>query len=117
VTDPPAGAARLELARLFEEHLQVPAPRPGPQARELVARLMRYDLGMVQAVRSLLRGQAVDRHGLVIDAELDLAIATAELGDDPEALRARATLQDYKARIDRLRRQLQGALAERDTPP
>jgi hypothetical protein len=96
------------------EHLSVPAPRGRLSDPELLARVMRYDVRMVQAVRALLRGEIPDRGAASIDSVLDAALADYQPAD-AEELRARAELQAYKSRVDRLRLQLQRALAESQT--
>ena len=109
-----ASDALDELRRLYEEHLSVPAPRGRLSDPELLARVMRYDVKMVQAVRALLRGETPDRGAASIDSVLDAALADYPPADAEEQ-RARAELQAYKSRVDRLRLQLQRALAESQT--
>ena len=110
-----AGSALDELRQLYEEHLSVPAPRGRLSDPELLYRVMRYDVKMVQAVRDLLRGQSPDRSAASIDSALDAALADYHPADAEEQ-RARAEMQAYKARIDRLRLTLQRALAESHRP-
>ncbi|HEX9635903.1 MAG TPA: hypothetical protein VGB99_00100 [Acidobacteriota bacterium] len=104
-----------QLRLLYEQHLSVRAPRGRLSDPDLLGRVMRYDTKMIQAVRQLLRGEPADRGAASIDSALDAAIDDHHPGDEEERA-ALAELKAYKGKVDRLRLQLQRALAESQPP-